>query len=53
MRTHRITKTVKLCIHFKYAIATKNLISHVGGFLNLPLVIEKIDSSLGFVLPDC
>ena len=34
-------------------MGTKNSISNVVGFLDLPLVIEKIDLNLTFVLGNC
>ena len=34
-------------------MGTKNSISNVVGFLDLPLVIEKIDLDLAFVLRNC
>ena len=34
-------------------MGTKNFISNVVGFLDLPLVIEKIDLNLAFVLRNC
>ena len=34
-------------------MGTKNSISNVVGFLDLPLVIEKIDLNLTFVLRKC
>ena len=34
-------------------IVKKNSILHVAEFLDMPLIIEKIDLSLRFVLRDC
>ena len=52
MRKYRIIEIVKPCSHLSLTILKKNSILHVAGFLDLPLVIEKIDW-VKDVLRDC